>query len=110
MTTDQTEAAAHERQNRDWVSLLAPTLLAVVVTLAIQIGGYIWFMATLQTRVNNVELRVKVNEDTLQKMPADYVPRAEHVRADQLTKEQREEEQRRLDRLETKIDLLLERK
>lgn len=91
---------------RDWVGLLAPTLLAVVVGLAIQVGGYVWFMATLNGRVANIELRIKVNEDELRSLPIDYVPRAEHAKADALLREQREDDQHRLDRLEAKIDLL----
>ena len=94
---------------RDWVGLLAPTLLAVVVTLAIQVGGYVWFMATMQTRLANVELRVKVDEDVIQNLPIAYVPRAEHVRQDTITAQQRNEDVQQRDRLEGKVDLLLER-
>ncbi len=95
---------------RDWVALLLPTLVVLLVSTLVQVGGYIWFAATLQSRVSNMEVRQKASEEILRALPSDYVSRAEQLRNEQDAKERREESQRRFDRMEGKIDLLLERR
>jgi hypothetical protein len=112
MRATQTEMAFVEpvKKARDWVQILAPTLLAVAVSLAINIGGYIWFMASLQMRVTNMEMRQKEQDVRISALPHDYVPRVEAQRTEEASKEQRVDDRARLDRIEAKVDLLLERR
>jgi hypothetical protein len=94
-------------RDRDWIALLAPTLLAVFVTLALQVGAYLWFMGSMQSRLANAELRIKVVEDVNANLDKVYVSQDEQTRQNVLLTEQREDEKRRLDRIENKLDQAL---
>lgn len=104
-TQDGTSTKTVRRLQPKWTSNLGPT---IVISSVLQIGGYIWFAATLQARVTNMELRARVTEDRLANLHVEFVPRKEHEDAAISASTQRGEDQRRLDRIESKLDILLE--
>jgi hypothetical protein len=79
----------------------------VFVTLALQVGAYLWFMGSMQSRLANAELRIKVVEDVNANLDKVYVSQDEQTRQNVLLTEQREDEKRRLDRIENKLDQAL---
>lgn len=103
---------------RDWKD----TAITVAVTIALSLGANVitgvWSTASFHAQVLNMEAHQKLQDESikttaealkalLDRMPSDYVPRAEHIRNATLDKEIRDEERDRLSRLEQKVDQIL---
>ena len=94
-----TEQVAKEQQKRDWLSILGPTVLAIVISLAVQCVTVAWYFGTLNNRVSQVEDRLKADE----KENKDGI---KDVNADRAIKNQLID--LRLNRMDDKLDRLLE--
>lgn len=94
-----TEQVAKEQQKRDWLSILGPTVLAIVISLAVQCVTVAWYFGTLNNRVSQVEDRLKADE----KENKDGI---KDVNADRAIQNQLID--LRLNRMDDKLDRLLE--
>ena len=94
-----TEQVAKEQQKRDWLSILGPTVLAIVISLAVQCVTVAWYFGTLNNRVSQVEDRLKADEkennDGLKDVNADRAIQNQLIDL-------------RLNRMDDKLDRLLE--
>lgn len=86
---------------RDWVSILGPTALGLVVSLATTAGGAAWYFGNVNSRLNSLEDRVKVQETT-------SVTQRDLSQRDQQTSLYQQELNIRLNRMDDKLDLVLE--
>lgn len=100
MSTEIHEAMT-EQKKRDWVSILGPTLLAVIVSVAIQAGAAAWYFGAMNQRLSSVEERQKAYD-------TDHVSRKELEQRDASGDIYRQELNIHLNRLDDKLDRILE--
>lgn len=100
---EQTEDGAimAEQKKRDWVSLLAPSLVAVAFSLAINIGTTAWYFGSLNQRMNSAESEIKL-------LKATEATRQDLQDAQSVNSVYRQELDTRLDRMEDKMDRVIE--
>lgn len=92
---------ALEEKRRDWVSLLVPSLLAVVFSLAIQAVGVAWYFGGLNNRVTSVEEHQKLIDAT-------RVTQEDLKSRDATLTIEKQELDIRLNRMDDKLDRLME--
>lgn len=91
--------AMQEQRQRDWISVFGPTVLAVCVSLGIQLSATAWYFGSLNTRVTNIEARERQFElDSRQLSKDDNTVRDS----------QQQELNLRLNRMDDKLDRLIE--
>lgn len=88
-------------KKRDWTEMLMHGLIAVVISLGINVGSALWYFGSMNTRQLNSEERIKVLEST-------YVTRNDQASRDALAVIQRQEQELRLNRMDDKLDRLIE--
>lgn len=86
---------------RDWVTILGPTALGLAVSLATTAGGAAWYFGNVNSRLNSLEDRVKVQESSA-------VTQRDMEQRDEATKLFQQELNIRLNRMDDKLDLVLE--
>ena len=103
---------------RDWTGLLVPILATIFMSVGAQILTGIWQSATFKAQVNQMDETQKkqgeaiaANSAALQavltRLPIDYMPRKEIEENRERNKEARDIENSRLDKLDSKIDMIL---
>ncbi len=79
----------------EWLKWLTPIVLAVLI------GGY----NSLSTRIHEQQTDIRTITD---RMPIDYVPRAEMTRNAEVDKKLNDERDQRVARIESKVDEILQ--
>lgn len=86
---------------RDWVTILGPTALGLAVSLVTTAGGAAWYFGNVNSRLNTLEDRVKVQENTT-------VTQRDLSNRDEASRLFQQELNIRLNRMDDKLDLVLE--
>jgi hypothetical protein len=86
---------------RDWIALLLPTVIAIFVSLAIQIAGVAWYFGNINSRLGSAEDRIKVLEST-------GVTQRDITQRDTQVQVNQQELNIRLNRMDDKLDQVLE--
>ena len=100
MTTDL-NTSEKEKVRRDWVSILAPTILAVIISLAIQAGSAAWFFGAMNNRLSTLEQQQKIED--AQRVTQDDLKTRDAQRVIE-----KQELDIRLNRMDDKLDRLVE--
>lgn len=90
-----------EQAKRDWVSILGPTVLGLAVSLATTAGGAAWYFGNINSRMGSAEDRIKLLETTA-------VTQRDLTQRDQQSQVFQQELNIRLNRMDDKLDLVLE--
>ena len=86
---------------RDWVAMLGPTALAVAGSLAIQIAGIAWYFGNINSRLNSAE-------DTIKELKSTAVTQHDITVRDTQMQVDQQELNLRLNRMDDKLDQVLE--
>jgi uncharacterized coiled-coil protein SlyX len=92
---------ATTERKRDWISILGPTALGLIVSLATTAGGAAWYFGNVNSRLNALEDRVKVQENTT-------VTQRDLTQRDTQQQLFQQELNLRLNRMDDKLDQVLE--
>lgn len=84
---------------RDWVTVLA--VIGLLISVATTAGGFVFYFGNLNSRVSSLEDRVKVQENTT-------VTQRDLAQRDENTRLFQQELNIRLNRMDDKLDLVLE--
>ena len=90
-----------QTSRRDWFGILAPTALGLAVSLATTAGGAAWYFGNVNSRMNGLEDRVKILETS-------GVSQRDLAQRDQQSQLYEQELNIRLNRMDDKLDLVLE--
>ena len=88
-------------QKRDWVALLLPTVFAIVASLAIQTASIAWYFGNVNSRLNSAE-------DSIKELKATTVTQRDLTQRDQQMQINQQEVNTHLNRIDDKLDLVLE--
>lgn len=86
---------------RDWVTILGPTILGLAVSLATTAGGAAWYFGNINSRMGSAEDRLKILE-------TNAVSQRDLAQRDQDRINQQQELDLRLNRMDDKLDRVLE--
>lgn len=93
--------AMAEQKKRDWVSMLAPTILGLAVSLSASLGSAAWYFGEVNTRLTAVE-------ESQRNFASDRVTQRDLQQRDAAFQTYRQELDMRLNRMDDKLDKLLE--
>lgn len=86
---------------RDWIALLLPTVFAIVASLAIQTASIAWYFGNVNSRLNSAE-------DSIKELKTNAVTQHDITLRDTQTQIYQQEVNTHLNRMDDKLDLVLE--
>lgn len=117
--TDSKGSPRSRVSHRDWAQMLLPIFITVGISVFANVGVGIWQGATFKAQVQHIDAHQAEQDKAIAetghalqalitRLPIDYVPRVEHEKDAVAEKELRDMQNRRLENIEGKLDLILE--